>query len=1137
MDINQRWSTSKTIILYGLFLLIPFFGLLLHTETAHAASYSPYDVEKTVKDQRWDTHGENNYLSNSGKRLHYDVYSGSSTGNKKGYNIEKKDFGKGKESFLTFTGWSAIFGYTHHSSKNQSTYIMAVNKKDKTEKMYRLQPTSIDVSKDVEYNRTSSTGKINNLCKSGSYNKESSTCNMEYKSVGFKAWIPLSDLFPDENKPGEWVLYIVKRVGTGSKLNVVYDQLITPFEFEGKTFQKGLITLSSGINAKKLTMLTSDAIRRTTARGTAGSGSYFTKGTVYTAKNHSEKYPMVWHGVISPKDNDKTRYAPSLYWRSQGDPAVINYDVSGKTCPDGSKVSKGETCTVDVTIKHVDVDTNALLKSEKVKSKVGADYSYKPKKNGNFVNGNGWPYNASPTGQKFSGKTGNSNMSFTFTYRAKPDTSETDENVKIELIKSGQDPKSTGYFLWELRRAQSDKPSQLFIDSKFNISSSHYAIRNAKLSVMGPGISKTNESAISFLTEASSLKDKKLSYDYKYEYTNYYRNYYVKEWYWVNGDPGRWDWYWKFDRTETAWDKGEIFSLDGEVDESLEIKVDHNQNDKFDLEEMKELEDVSLVVGKRQNWDNNKRTLNKTYYEQFSKPSSSNAKTENILHTQTFFKMEPDKVNYKIELPSEENKKTSFSPLLKQGSSGLYYSTDIDESIQDQYKVSESNNANQPSNSGQGDTIYVTGQTSANYDKDGYKGTLTPYLYDVIKTDGEKKYVTNQSSAAYNLGGFTGTLSPYVASGTYTPSSSKNVSSTASGSFSCSWTHNGNSFAEDGGWNIYLPSSVSYYSDGYSGTLTQTGSDHVSCSTVYPRYEAEEGSHAGATVGATGYYSGTVYKPSSDTRTWKFQGNVYKNGTETQETRYQGYVTKEAESSDEDSNESSDLGDYAFPLQMKKLKNTGLNGTNSTFELEFVTDYFFMSKDLGYVGYYPYAERVKANLASGKALPSQEEILNSVTKTTSESFKKQTKENFEDTFLYVEHTDDYGLYGSTEKLQRFWLPMDASSSLENGVEYNNAIQLDNMGLSDASFTFIQKFSFDLYLMGSIHDEVATWEQVEPRNSDVKYDYSITLTPDQQKEIMKIKRNSYALHGFRFVDTKRIYSELKSIINVGFGDFW
>ena len=1136
MDLKVRRKFPSTTL--GLAIIISFIMMAFYYKPVHAAGYSPYDIESKVYKERWDVNGDNGYSSTSGKRLHYDVYKGGGSSNKTGYKIETKDFGKGKEKFLTFTGWAAIVGYTHHNSDNQSTYIMAVNDKSGKEKFYRAQMTSLDASKDIEYNRTSATGPINNRCPNGTYNKVNNSCNMDYKSVGFKAWLPLGDLFPDENKGGEWELYIVKRVGTGSKMNVVYDKLITPFEFEDKKFQAGTITLSSGVEAKKLKMLVSDAVRRSAPRSTDNRGNYFKEGKTYNYAAHSEKYTMIWYGVNSPEDNNATRYAGSLYWRSLGKQATLTYDVSLKSCPDGSKVPQGHPCTVSVTIKHKDIDSGKVLDTEIKKSTVGKMYSYVPKKKGTYST-NGVPYSAYPAGQKFTGKTPDKNLSFTFTYRAVKDEENPNDNVKVVLVNAGgTGGKASGHTFWELRRTDSTKPAQLYVEADYSIAGTHYKTRNPQVTVTSKNIAKSATKTISFTTNAADLKGEQLSYDFTYEYTNYYRDYYIKDWFYVKGDkkkPGYWDWKWKYDHRETAWDKGEIFSLEGEKEEPLYLDIDHSQQEAFTFETMGDMKDVELIVGRRHNWTNNTLTLNKTYYEKFSKPSASQASSTNKLHEQTFLNMEPDRVSYEIELPSDEQKKAGFSPLLKQGSSGLYYPADIDVSLQKHYALDENyvpgQNAKKVEKT---DTKYVTAQTSADYsDDEGYTGKLVPYLYTIDYGKEETKFVTNQPSADYDDGEYKGPLTPYVASGAYTPEDTKTVTQTIKDDVTCTWVWNGSD------WEISVKNNllrIPYDKEGYKGTLELQSDLAELMKETKPVKVGAENEKVEVTKSVSLDYEGDVTKPAEDTRVFRYEGTVSKKGEEKREIRYQGYVSKVVGSETEEATDTTGL--FAFPLQMSQLNPIGLNGNSKQFEMRFVTDLFFMSKDFGYIGYYPYAEKVKANLVSGAALPSAAEILSDVTARTSDLFKKQTGgETFEDTFLYTDSSDAKGLYGSKEKLMRYYIPIDAASPLENKMEYPNEIMLENMGLSDVTFQFSQTFSFDLYLEGSVYDEVAYWEQVEPRVWNMDYPFSVTFTPKEQKQIMALPRNNYALHGFRLTDTKRLIHELKKIKTMNFGSWW
>lgn len=159
------------------------------------------------------------------------------------------------------------------------------------------------------------------------------------------------------------------------------------------------------------------------------------------------------------------------------------------------------------------------------------------------------------------------------------------------------------------------------------------------------------------------------------------------------------------------------------------------------------------------------------------------------------------------------------------------------------------------------DTKFVTDQTSASYNKDGYSGTLTGYVISGSYTPSDTKWVTNQTSPNYNSGGYSGTLSSYVYSGSYTPGSCKTASS---------------STTIDPRKGESLPGSM-YYNDGtYSGTLSYTGS----------------GSNG---VYVTGYYSGTVCSSGTDTRVWRYEGYVTKPAVDTRVWRYEGNVTKPAQ--------------------------------------------------------------------------------------------------------------------------------------------------------------------------------------------------------------------------------------------------
>lgn len=67
--------------------------------------------------------------------------------------------------------------------------------------------TSLDATKDLRWNHVPekmcpNTGRESIM-------KYNSTCNMEYKYVSFRAYIPLDDIFKRGDE--EWEFYIIKR--------------------------------------------------------------------------------------------------------------------------------------------------------------------------------------------------------------------------------------------------------------------------------------------------------------------------------------------------------------------------------------------------------------------------------------------------------------------------------------------------------------------------------------------------------------------------------------------------------------------------------------------------------------------------------------------------------------------------------------------------------------------------------------------------------------------------------------------------------------------------------------------------------------------------------------------------------------
>ncbi|WCK57684.1 hypothetical protein PP175_26985 (plasmid) [Aneurinibacillus sp. Ricciae_BoGa-3] len=247
------------------------------------------------------------------------------------------------------------------------------------------------------------------------------------------------------------------------------------------------------------------------------------------------------------------------------------------------------------------------------------------------------------------------------------------------------------------------------------------------------------------------------------------------------------------------------------------------------------------------------------------------------------------------------------------------------------------------------DTKYVTGQTSANYqDAQGYSGTLTQYVESGSATPADTKWVTAQTSPNYNSGGYSGILSQYVYSGTYTPSDSISFTGNADGgqfyakvpdtNFQNSinnYNYNGyvgNLYRNHVDWTMqshqYLaPTEIEVDSTDPSGLnfdyneavqkIEAMGLSHVTienyywannptrnaystdppyCSTSYPcTWERMmHGDVYGDLFTANVVYTGTLIKPASDTRVYRYQGYVTRPASDTRVFKYQGNVTKPA---------------------------------------------------------------------------------------------------------------------------------------------------------------------------------------------------------------------------------------------------
>lgn len=590
----KRLALAKSALLLISLVYLLSLGSSESNANATTTTFSPYDVPSSIQNINLagTNKGNRSLPEITGKKLVYDVYSGNTTNAlKQGWKIETKNFGKGSEKYLTFTGWSAIMGHRHHYSDNQETYILLRDKKTNARKVYKAEQTSLNASKDLEYNRLSDPNQIYNPCSSSATNKMTQECNMYYENVGFKAYLPLNDLFPTGLQNASWELYIIKKVGT----TVLWDDLRIPFQFDDIAYGQGNIALTSGINANRLMMNADSVIRRDKPRG-VGSGStwgYFEIGRTYQKEVQSEEYTAVWYGVKSPHDKNQTRWAISPYWNFGGTIATLSYDMDKKTCPDGSRVYLNEDCQAIVTIKHIDGRTGKFLDTETRKLTVGKSYSLSAKTRGTYTDSQGRPYVPTPIDQKATGTVPNNNFTVNFYYKVAL------ENPSFIGELSGSTTGiASGLFEWKLDKEgnvnslvlDESQSSVLKVINQPKIAGKHFATRNVKYKVSSPSINQESNNPIEVtISNPNDVKDQNISYEFSYEYTNHYQAVYE-----CVDQQGSDCFEWKFKSYDPVWSSGYVKYPKW----NATLTVNHNYGDTFIIDRLDNSK-IDLRIGQR----------------------------------------------------------------------------------------------------------------------------------------------------------------------------------------------------------------------------------------------------------------------------------------------------------------------------------------------------------------------------------------------------------------------------------------------------------------------------------------------------------------------------------------------------------
>lgn len=303
--------------------------------------FSPYEVHDPWG---WGAiKGDNDQFNPwGGNNISYNVYTENS-GNKEGLRVTKNQFDdREPQRYLTFDGFAVQKGYSNQYPHNQRTYIGVVDENGH-ENYYATEVLeNTDATRDFTYGY--GTDYQPRQCSDDEYNKWSdSDCTMTYKGVGFRAHIPLDDLF-GEVKPNDssksWkvkIYHMVKGSGGSGSPHYVWNWVRTPLNKQdlGKytSFHEatGMIDFASGRGENTAQVNTPDHVRRTAPASTKGDcpiGSdcrYFKEGVDYPIFEVDQNRTVVWYkyGRMWGEPNDA--WGQSQYFRVTGDPATITF--------------------------------------------------------------------------------------------------------------------------------------------------------------------------------------------------------------------------------------------------------------------------------------------------------------------------------------------------------------------------------------------------------------------------------------------------------------------------------------------------------------------------------------------------------------------------------------------------------------------------------------------------------------------------------------------------------------------------------------------------------------------------------------------------------------------------------------------
>lgn len=572
------------------------------------------------------------YHDTKGNLLIYDAYSSN-------WRIERI----GGEDFFVFNGWSVNKGYHHHHARNQATYIGVENTKTKERKIFKTMMRSGTADRDIHFNYFGNWRRCDNneyMVDPGDHNRrrdgKTVGCNMDYDMTRFRAYIPLNDLFKDD-QGAEWAFYIIKNIDG----HLVYDRLILPFSHNGLDWNNGKLKLESRENTNTL-RITQDntVIKREKARGSQDLGRFRTAYNPYTKEAQNESTGVAnWYGVRDKGSGyNRIVWTSSVYWDFGGSIAILSW----------------ERTKADVTIRHIDANTDTVLETERRNGlNIGTTYTFNPKPRGTWKDKDGNPFVPIDNSKRI---TVRGDTTVDFHYKASiPDPTDTEE------MDGATDGRAKGQFSWELHKISENRESRIDIKNNFEITGNHYAVRDISYETSSSGVftERGNSPQHLFIDNPNSLKNKDISYKFGYEYTNHY---------WENYEcvdrQGSDCFEWKFVNYTPAWEYAK------QAEWSKVLRVDHKYGETFTFNKG-DSNKLPLIISRVTTVDGGVNSMTDRVYRETFTVDRKDTK----LNSQTWKEVD-ETVQYQSELNND---------LYVISGNRYYFPNDIDDNLRSKY--------------------------------------------------------------------------------------------------------------------------------------------------------------------------------------------------------------------------------------------------------------------------------------------------------------------------------------------------------------------------------------------------------------------------------------------------------------------